>query len=137
MTLPVSPRSTETSARRLEAAEAANARGCLGAQPDRAVLEIAGGVAIFAGAESPLTHAVAIGLNGPVRPAELDEMERFFRSRGARPAIDLCPFADLGLLPQLAGRGYHLTEFNNVLVRRMTGVEVALTPRVRRTLADE
>src|SRR5947209_6452583 len=95
----------ETSARRLEAAEAANARGCMGSHAEAAVLEIAGGVAVFTGAESPLTHAVGIGLKGPVSAAELDELEAFFRSRGARPAIDLCPFADAGLLPQLADRG--------------------------------
>lgn len=127
----------ETSARRLEAAEAANARGCMGNHPDAAVLEIAGGIAVFTGPDSPLTHAVGIGLSGPVTPAELDRMECFFRSRGARPAIELCPLADSGLLPQLADRGYRLTEFNNVLVRRLAGVEMTLTPRVRRTRPDE
>jgi len=127
----------ETSARRLEAAEAANARGCMGSHPDAAVLEIAGGIAVFTSADSPLTHAVGIGLSGPVSPGELDRLEEFFRSRGTRPSIDLCPFADAGLLPQLAERGYRLTEFNNVLVRRMAGVEMALTPRVRRTCPNE
>ena len=127
----------ETSAQRLEAAEAANARGCIGRLAEAAVLEAAGGIAVFAGAESPLTHAVGIGLNGPVTSRELDELEAFFRSRGAHPVIDLCPMADTGLLPQLADRGYRLTEFNNVLVKRMAGVEPALTPRVRRTCPDE
>jgi hypothetical protein len=127
----------ETSARRLEFAESANARGCMGTHPDAAVLEIAGGIEVFTGADSPLTHAVAIGLAGPVSVAELDTLEAFFRSRGARPTIDLCPFADPGLLPLLADRGYHLTEFNNVLVKRMAGAELVLTPRVRRTVSDE
>jgi hypothetical protein len=127
----------ETSARRLEAAEAANARGCMGSGADAAVLEVAGGIAVFTGADTPLTHAVGIGLNGPVSAEELDRLEDFFRSRGARPAIDLCPLADLGLLPQLAERGYRLTEFNNVLARRLAGVEMTLTPRVRRTRPDE
>jgi hypothetical protein len=127
----------ETSARRLEFAEAANARGCMGSHPDAAVLEIAGGIAVFTGADSPLTHAVAIGLAGHVSVAELDTLEHFFRSRGARPTIDLCPFADTGLLPLLADRGYHLTEFNNVLVKRMAGAELTLTPRVRRACPDE
>src|SRR6266478_1306409 len=108
----------DTSARRLELAEAANARGCMGTHADADALEIAGGVAVFAGAGSPLTHAVGIGLNAPVSPAELDTLEAFFRTRGAKPTIDLCPFADPELLPQLADRGYHLTEFNNVLVKR-------------------
>lgn len=127
----------DTSARRLEAAEAANARGCMGTHADAAVLEIAGGIAVFTSPDSPLTHAVGIGLDGPVSAAELDRLEHFFRSRGARPSIDLCPLADQGLLPQLAERGYRLTEFNNVLARRVSGVEMALTPRVRRTCPDE
>jgi GNAT superfamily N-acetyltransferase len=127
----------EISARRLEFAEAANARGCMGTHPGAAVCEIAGGIAVFTGADSPLTHAVGIGLAGPVSVAELDTLEAFFRSRGAKPTIDLCPFADPGLLPLLADRGYHLTEFNNVLVKRMAGAELVLTARVRRTIADE
>jgi ribosomal protein S18 acetylase RimI-like enzyme len=127
----------EASVRRLEAAEAANARGCMGSHPEAAVLEVAGGIAVFTGAESPLTHAAGIGMNGPVSPAELDRLEAFFRTRGAHPAIELCPFADPGLLPQLGARGYRLTEFNNVLARRMAGFELALTPRVRRARPDE
>ena len=109
----------------------------MGIHPEAAVLEIAGGIAVFTTADSPLTHAVGIGLDGPVSAAELDRLEDFFRSRGARPSIDLCPLADQGLLPQLAERGYRLTEFNNVLVRRVAGVEMTLAPRVRRTCPDE
>ena len=127
----------ETSARRLEAAEAANARGCMGSHDEAAAMEVAGGVAVFTGADSPLTHAVGMGLNGPVSAAELDRMEEFFRSRGARPAIDLCPFAEPGLVEHLGDRGYRVTEFNNVLARRLSGVEMSLTPRVRRTCPDE
>jgi hypothetical protein len=123
-------------ARRLEAAEAANARGC-GAQPGAAYLEIAGGCAIFVGARSPLTQAVGIGLNGTVPEREIAELETFFRSRGAAVSIDLCPIADTGLLPLLAARGYRLTEFNNVLVKRLTGNEVLPAARVRRALPNE
>jgi len=124
-------------AQRLEAAEAANARGCVPAVAGAATLEIAGGCAIFAGAESPLTQAVGIGLTGPVSRAEVVEMEAFFRSRGARVAVDLCPLADPGLLEMMGARGYHVTEFNNVLVKRLAGLEIVATPRVRRaTLAE-
>jgi hypothetical protein len=123
-------------ARRLEAAEAANARGC-NAQPGSAVLEIAGGCAIFVGAESPLTQAVGIGLNGPVSEAQTDELECFFRSRGASVSIDLCPLADPGFVEILAARGYRAVEFNNVLLRRLAGVEIAFTPRVRRATPSE
>jgi hypothetical protein len=75
-------------ARRLEAAEAANARGCNN-QPGSAMLEVAGGFAIFVGIGSPLTQAVGIGLNGPVSEAEIQQLEQFFHSRGSRVSIDL------------------------------------------------
>jgi GNAT superfamily N-acetyltransferase len=123
-------------ARRLEAAEAANARGCCAADPAN-VLEIAGGCAIFVGVDSPLTQAVGFGLAGPVSEAQIDELEAFFRSRGAGPTVDLCPHADPGFVEALAFRGYRTDEFNNVLVRRLDGVELAFTPRVRRALALE
>lgn len=123
-------------ARRLEAAEAANARGCA-TQPDAAVLEIAGGCAIFVGADSPLTQAVGLGLNGPVGIAEISGMESFFRSRGARVSIDLCPLADPSLVVVLRERGYHPTEFNNVLVRPLAAAEIVATPRVRVAGAGE
>ncbi len=123
-------------ARRIEAAEAANARGCA-AGPGAAAMEVAGGWAIFVGPESPLTQAVGMGLNGPVGEAELLALEAFFRGRGAKVSIDLCPLADPGLVERLAERGYRIAEFNNVLARRLGGCEIVFTPRVRRATAGE
>ncbi len=124
-------------ARRIEAAEAANARGCTAIHPEAATLEVAGGCAVFVGAASPLSHAVGIGLHGPVAEFELDRLEAFFRSRGAKVSIELCPLADPAMLETLGKRGYCITEFNNVLVKRLSGTTVVLTPRVRLALADE
>lgn len=124
-------------ARRLEWAEAANACGCAPPHPGAATLEIAGGRAIFAGAESPLTQAVGIGLAGPVSEAQLGGLEAFFRSRGAPVTIDLCPLADAGLVEALGARGYRAAEFNNVLVKRLAGAQIELTPRVRRATPSE
>lgn len=123
-------------ARRVEGAEAANARGC-SLRDGGGVLEIAGGCAIFMGAESPLTQTLGIGLNGPVSLGEVRLLESFFRSRGAKVSIDLCPLADPGLLKILADRGYRPVEFSNVLFRRLSGAGSVPTPRVRLTLADE
>ena len=122
-------------AQRIEAAEAANARGC--SPRGASVLEVAGGCAIFTGADSPLTQAVGIGLNGAVSEAEIGALETFFRSRGAKATIDLCPLADPALLQALGRRGYRPIEFNNVLVRRLARSDIVLTPRVRRALAGE
>lgn len=124
-------------ARRIEAAEAFIGRGCTEGQPGAAILEAGGGVALFQGPESPLTHAVGMGLNGSVGDAELDAVEAFFHSRGARVTIDLSPLADPGLLESLAARGYRPAEFNNVLVKPLAGVEITLTARVRRAVEGE
>jgi GNAT superfamily N-acetyltransferase len=124
-------------ARRLEAAEAENARACAAVRQGTAVLEAAGGFAVFTGIDSPLTHALGIGMNGAVGAAELAGIENFFRTRGARPAFDLSPLADSGLIETLSERGYRITEFNNVMVKRLAGAEIVFTPRVRRALSSE
>ena len=124
-------------AQRIEAAEAANARGCTAIHPEAATLDVAGGCAVFAGATSPLSHAVGFGLNGPVTGAEIDRLEAFFRSRDAKVSVELCPLVDPGILATLGDRGYRVTEFNNVLVKRLSGASIVLTPRVRRAMPDE
>lgn len=124
-------------ARRLEAAEALNARYCTGTAPGTAFLDVGGGCAIFVGADSPLTQAVGLGLNGPMMGGEVDVLEAFFRSRGAKVSIDLCPLADPSLLEILGQRGYRPSEFNNVLVKRIAGGSIVLAPRVRRAIAAE
>ena len=124
-------------ARRIEYAEARNARDSAEQRRDSAILEAGGGVAIFLGAESPLTHAVGVGLDGPVREAELAGIEAFFRSRDAVVSFDLAPLASADLFQALGERGYRITEFNNVMVRRLAGFEIALTPRVRRAQPGE
>jgi GNAT superfamily N-acetyltransferase len=124
-------------ARRLESAEAANAKGCTAWPPGSALLELGGGCAIFVGAGSPLSQAVGLGLNGPVSEADLDRLADFFHSRGTPVSIELCPLAHPCLLPALGRRGYRPTDFNNVLVRRLATAEIVLTPRARRALPGE
>jgi hypothetical protein len=124
-------------ARRLEAAEALNARFCTASPPGAAFLDIAGGCAIFVGAGSPLTQVVGLGLNGPVSEGDVDRLESFFISREAKISVDFCPLADPGLLEIFGRRGYRPTEFNNMLVKRIAGGEIVWAPRVRRALAGE
>lgn len=82
-----------------------------------ATLDVAGGHAIFAGVDSPLTQAVGLGLGAPVKLAELNEMEDFFRHRGAGIAIEVCPLADASLLHLLNSRGYRLDELTDKMFR--------------------
>lgn len=111
--------------RRLEMASACSGKSCaVGAQklhPElgAAAEEIAGGIAVYAGIDSPVTQALGVGLDGPVSEAELDRLEKFFRSRGAATAIELCPFAGIPLYEALAKREFRLIEVSNVLFREL------------------
>ena len=112
-------------ARRMEMAEARACRGCAESfhsmHPDFpvAVEEIAGGYAVFAGVDSPVTQAIGVGLNGEVSDAELDHLQDFFLSRGAAAAVELCPLVDMSLYERFAKRGFHLLEVSDVLFRKL------------------
>src|SRR3954451_1357591 len=114
---------TDTLACRLETAEAIDAAGCAEAQCridvkcEAAVVPVAGGVAVFCGTQSPLTHSLGVGMHGPVTSDDLDQLEHFFRGRGAPVVIDLCPHADPSLRELLSERHYRIAEFVNVMVR--------------------
>jgi hypothetical protein len=113
-------------ARRLEAAEAAGAAAAaetllrMDPSSGAAVLEVAGGVAAFLGAGSPLTHAMGVGVAGPVAPAELDAVEAFYRARKSGALFELSPLADFALFEELGRRGYRIVELATVLARGMT-----------------
>jgi hypothetical protein len=106
-------------ARRLEWVEGANDCGCVPAGGGSAVEAIGGGWAVFAGADSPLSRAIGLGLSDPAGEREVEAVERFFHSRGGKASFDLCPLADPALLEALGRRGYCPVEFNSVLVREL------------------
>ncbi len=133
-------------ARRIENADAEGGRQCVQAllrmRPGSgaAAEPVGGGWAIFTGVESPLTHTIAMGMNGPVNGDDFDRLEEFYGSRGASPTIDVCPLADASFLEQLSRRGYRPIEYNNVVVRPLAaGEEIAALPGVdvRSALAEE
>jgi GNAT superfamily N-acetyltransferase len=107
---------------RVEMAEAYAGRDCAEAfhrlHPECpvAVQEIAGGVAVFAGTDSPVTQAIGIGLNGPVADDELDALGEFFTSRNAPAVLELCPLVEMSLYERFAARGYKLLEVSDVLL---------------------
>jgi ribosomal protein S18 acetylase RimI-like enzyme len=85
--------------------------------------EIAGGLAFYAGENSPLNQAVGMGLHGPVDEAEFDTFESFYRERNSPAQIVLSPYADMSLLGFVRDRGYRLTEFNSVMVCKLAEFE--------------
>ncbi|HEY4899712.1 MAG TPA: GNAT family N-acetyltransferase [Terriglobales bacterium] len=80
---------------------------------------IAGGTAVFGGTTYPANHIVGMGLYGPVTCADLEDVEEFYRSKGVPCEIVISPLSDRSLLDSLAPRGYRVTEFNSVLIRRL------------------
>lgn len=117
-----------TLAARLEAADAGNvlrmAQTTAGESDSIAVEPFAGGVAVFAGTGSPMTHAMGLGMQGSVSEPELERMEAFFRDRGSPCVIDLCPMADTSVIAFIQSRPYRVIEFNNVMVRRIEPAEI-------------
>jgi GNAT superfamily N-acetyltransferase len=114
-------------ARRIELAEADAA--VAGAEAMRevqhavnaAVERIAGGFAVYCGANSPVTQAVALGLNGPVTKEEFDRLEEFYFGRKEPVRVETCPMADASLFELYGERGYRVTEFSNVMARPIDG----------------
>jgi len=114
-------------ARRLERAEAAtnaafvDARGELDPGVGSGWIDVAGVYALFDGVGSPLTQTFGLGLFDPVGGEELDQIEAFFRGRGAPVLHEVSPYLPAETLGELNRRGYRPVEFSTVLVRPIGG----------------
>jgi len=110
-------------AREIELAEAHAAVACveklMERQPDAggAVEPIAGGYAVYCGANSPVTQAVGLGLSGSVSAEEFDRLETFYFIHQEPVRVETCPLADRSLFEHYGQRGYRVTEFSNVMAR--------------------
>lgn len=79
---------------------------------------MAGGTAIFAGENSPLTKLVGLGFE-PFEPEMLAPIEARFFDLGAAVTVELPTLADASIAQALAQRGYQLQGFEDVLVRSL------------------
>jgi GNAT superfamily N-acetyltransferase len=84
---------------------------------DCRVEAIGGGHMCFSGKDSPIGHAHSLGFAGLVTEELIEEVERFYHSRGVMAQVHYCPFADASLGEVLKKRGYGIQEFNTVLAR--------------------
>lgn len=104
-------------------------------------IPVPGGHAVFQGIGSPLTQVLGLGMSGAVTEAEMEQLEDFFRARGSRAQIELCPFADRSVFRLLAARSYAPLDCSNMLVRRVkpdTRIPVVPSlPQVRRCRPEE
>ena len=85
------------------------------------VIPVAGGVASFAEPGSPFNKVAGLGFGGLPGAAVLEGIERAFAACGAPVQIELAHLADPAIGALLAGRGYQLESFENVLGLALTG----------------
>jgi hypothetical protein len=81
--------------------------------------KVAGGWMLYAGPQSPANHIIGMGLDGPVSKEDVDKVEDFYRRRGSFCEVVVSPYADMSLPAELGARGYRVTEWNSVLVRKL------------------
>ena len=102
------------------------------------VIPVAGGVASFAGEGSPYSKVAGLGFGGVPDPAALDEIEKAFAAHGCAVQVELAELADPAIIALLAGRGYRLESFENVLGRTLTGgLERVMPPGTEVRLSGE
>jgi len=103
--------------------------------------EICGGHMVFAGMGSPIGRATGVGLNQPLTSHDLDQVEQFYRERGAPSQVDLTPLHDPPVFELFKERGYAISELNNVLCRRLEDMNESSLPganfEIRRSPAEE
>ncbi len=105
-----------------------------------AVLDVAGGVAVYLGDGSPVNQAIGLGFAGPMTAEDAGALERFFGERGQRPLAVVSPLAHPSVLERLGARGWVAESFENVLVRAIApGEAFALSDglEVRECFSDE
>jgi hypothetical protein len=93
-------------------------------QLNAATLEIAGGIAGFAGEGSPLSEAGGIGVFEDVTADDVARLTQFYVERGSIPRVLVSPLCSLKLTDALARDGYRPVEYQNVLVRDIAGDDV-------------
>jgi hypothetical protein len=124
-------------ARRLEAAEGyacaefAEARKRLDPQSSSVWKKCAGASLVFDGVDAPTTQTFGVGIFEELTPEALDEMEHFFRDRGAEVMHEVCPLAGVPTLDLLCRRGYRPIEISNVMYRAVETSGETLPPDIQ------
>jgi len=137
-------------ARRLERVEGTanaatvTARARLNPALGAAWIDVDGTYAMFDGRGSPMTQSFGLGLFAEATDGAMEQLEAFFRERGADVHHETSPLAGAALFAKLADRGYRPIEVSTVLVQalgEMRGAGEARAakpgPRVRVVEAED
>ncbi|MEO6334836.1 MAG: hypothetical protein ABIO91_07610 [Pyrinomonadaceae bacterium] len=82
-------------------------------------IDVAGTYAMFDGPESPCTQTFGLGMFEDATGEHLEELEKFFLSRGAPVFHEVSPMADPSLMHLLSSRGYQPIELTSVMYREL------------------
>lgn len=89
-------------------------------------LPVGGGIATYAGPDSPFNKVAGLGFGPSPTDDELAAVEAAYAAHGAPVQVELSILADPGLGDRLTGRGYRLISFESVLGRPLgDGLEPA------------
>ena len=85
-------------------------------------IKVGGTFAQFDGIESPLTQTFGLGIHEEATAEHLDEIEAFFKDRGAQVFHEVSPLADQSILALLGERDYRPIELTSVMFRDLSDV---------------
>jgi len=95
---------------------------------DQLIVPIGDGVINFHKDSQTWSRTYGLGLKQSMSDADLDRLEAIYSERGIRPQIEVCSLADPGLLQKLGHRGYGITDWTSVLMRRFDADELFPPP---------
>jgi GNAT superfamily N-acetyltransferase len=87
-------------------------------------IEVAGGIAGYAGPGSPVNGAIGLGFSCEVTQRDVESVERFYRERAEQPVISVCPLAHPTLAAALASGRWAVGAFENVLALELVSGEI-------------
>jgi GNAT superfamily N-acetyltransferase len=100
-------------------------------------LPVAGGRAVFTGADLFSNRALAMGLRGPVSRDDLERVETFYAARSAPSEVEIASMVDRSLLRLLNQRGYQLVRFRNIYAQILRPGDATGTAPAARSRAVE
>lgn len=102
-------------------------------------MTVGGAYAMVDAASSPCTQTFGLGMFEEATDAVLDELEAFFKQRGAPVLHEVSPMADVSLLSLLGRRGYQPFEMSNVLYLPLTpqiNLDLKLNPQIKTRIIE-
>jgi ribosomal protein S18 acetylase RimI-like enzyme len=91
-------------------------------------IELAGGMATYAGDGSPYNKVAGLGFGGVPANGALDEIELAYATVGSPVQIELCHLGDPAIGALLTERGYRLVGFENLLGIALDGARERVAP---------